>query len=173
MNRITSDVLSIKISLEKKKIVRECTKRGLKLAAAESCTGGLISALITSVSGSSAVIECGVCSYSNRIKHELLGVSGETLERFTEYSEQCAEEMARGALKISGADIAVSTTGVAGPTGGTEKNPVGTVYICVCDKNSAETRRFEFDDGTRGGNRWRAVHMAFRMILDKINERGK
>lgn len=173
MNRITSDVLSIKIALEKKKIVKEFTKRGLTLATAESCTGGLISALITSVSGSSAVIECGICSYSNRIKHELLGVSEETLERFTEYSEQCAEEMARGALKISGADIAVSTTGVAGPTGGTEKNPVGTIYICVCDKNSAETRRFEFDDGTRSGNRWRAVHMAFRMILNKINERGK
>lgn len=160
-----------------KKLVKTCTERGFKIATAESCTGGMISEWITSVPGSSAVIEFGVCSYSNRIKHKILGVSEETLEKYTEYSEQCAEEMARGALKVSGADFAVSTTGVAGPGGGTEKNPVGTVYICVCDKHSARTRRFEFTgeifDLSRAEIRSKASEAAIKMLLDKINERGK
>lgn len=160
-----------------KKLVKECTKRGFKIATAESCTGGMISEWITSVPGSSAVIEFGVCSYSNRIKHKILGVSEETLEKYTEYSEQCAEEMARGALKVSGADFAVSTTGVAGPGGGTDKNPVGTVYICVCDKYSARTRRFAFVgelfDLSRADIRAKASEEAIKMLLDKINERGK
>ncbi len=160
-----------------KKLVKGCTKRGIKIATAESCTGGMISEWITSVPGSSAVIEFGICSYSNRIKHKILGVSKETLEKFTEYSEQCAEEMARGALNVSGADYAVSTTGVAGPGGGTDKNPVGTVYICVCDKYSAKTRRFEFDgelhDLSRAEIRTQAAKAALKMLYEKIKERGK
>lgn len=173
INLIRSAVLDHNL----KKLVKECAKRGIKIATAESCTGGMISEWITSVPGSSAVIEFGICSYSNRIKHKILGVSEETLEKFTEYSEQCAEEMARGALKVSGADYAVSTTGVAGPGGGTDKNPVGTVYICVCDKRSAETRRFKFEgeffELSRADIRTKAAKAALKMLSDKIKERGK
>ncbi|HBJ25401.1 MAG TPA: CinA family protein, partial [Ruminococcaceae bacterium] len=95
-------------------IVAECAAREVKISTAESCTGGMISGAVTSVSGSSAVIELGVCSYSNRIKHELLRVDSGIFEKYTEYSVQCAEAMADGVRKLSGADFAVSTTGVAG-----------------------------------------------------------
>ncbi|MDE7229945.1 MAG: CinA family protein [Oscillospiraceae bacterium] len=171
------EIRSMKLQHNLKKLVKECTGRGIKVATAESCTGGMISEWITSVPGSSAVIEFGICSYSNRIKHKILGVSEETLEKYTEYSIQCAEEMAKGALKVSGADFAVSTTGIAGPSGGTDKDPVGTVYICVCDKHSAVTRRFVFDGEffalSRNEIRIKAAKAALKMLLNKITERGK
>ena len=152
------------------KIVVDCSARGLRVSTAESCTGGLISAAITSVSGSSAVIEFGVCSYSNRIKRKILGVSEKTLEQFTEYSEQCAEEMARGALAVSGADYAVSTTGIAGPSGGTAEKPVGTVYICVCDRLSAGCEKFTFENKGRDYIRTAATEQALAMLLKKIQK---
>ena len=170
-------IRSMKLEHSLKKLVKECADKGIKIATAESCTGGMISEWITSVSGSSAVIEFGLCSYSNRIKHKILGVREETLEKYTEYSEQCAEEMAKGALKVSGADYAVSTTGVAGPTGGTDKNPVGTVYICVCNKHSCETRRFNFEgeffELSRAEIRILAAKAALKMLSKMIRERGK
>lgn len=151
------------------KIVSECTKRGFKVTTAESCTGGMIIAAITSVSGSSAAAELGICSYSNRIKEKILGVSPATLEKHTEYSTQCAEEMARGALKLSGADFAVSTSGVAGPTGGTAENPVGTVYIAISDKNAVKAVKMSFD-GDREQVRTAATEKALRMLLEEIEE---
>lgn len=150
--------------------VKKCTEHGLKISAAESCTGGMISAAITSVSGSSSVIELGVCSYSNRIKREVLGVSAGTLEEFSEYSTQCAEEMAKGALKLSGADFAVSTSGVAGPSGGTEDNPVGTVYISVCGKGFALTQKHVFEKQGRDDIRAAATEKALCMLLEIINK---
>jgi len=115
-------------------LVELCGKLRVKVSTAESCTGGMISSAITSVPGSSEVIELGVCSYSNRIKREVLGVSGGTLDKFTEYSEECAREMAQGAVSVSGADFGVSTTGIAGPTGGTEEKPVGLVYMAAAGR---------------------------------------
>ena len=125
-------------------IVRVCTEKKLHIATAESCTGGMISAAITAVSGSSSVIELGICSYSNRIKHEILGVSSDTLDKYSEYSVQCAEEMALGAMKLSGAELSVSTTGVAGPTGGSEQHPVGEVCIAVRYENAVHSKRYIF-----------------------------
>lgn len=154
-------------------IVRECTVRGYKVSTAESCTGGMISAAITAISGSSAVIELGICSYSNRVKREVLGVSEETLREFTEYSIPCAEEMAKGAAAVSGADFAVSTSGVAGPTGGTEDNPVGTVYIAVFGKTTSESKRFEFTDNGREYIRAAATEKALEMLLCEINSKGE
>ena len=105
----------------------EC--RGLTIATAESCTGGLLSELITSVSGASAVFELGICTYSERIKTEFLGVPAATIRDFGVVSEQTALSMVRGLKQRSGADVCVSVTGVAGPSGGTAETPVGTVYI--------------------------------------------
>lgn len=153
-----------------KEIVTLCTERNLKIATAESCTGGMISAAITSVSGSSAVIELGVCSYSNRIKSKVLGVARETLDLCSEYSTHCAEEMARGVLELSGADFAVSTSGVAGPTGGTTENPVGTVYIAVCGKSSTSSKKYVFDCTDREFNRALAAERALADLLEKIKE---
>ncbi len=155
-----------------RRIVEECTAAGVKISTAESCTGGMISAAITSVSGSSAVIELGICSYSNRIKHDILGVTEATLERFSEYSLVCAEEMAKGAIRVSGADLAVATSGVAGPSGGTEDNPIGTVYICAADKNSVTSEKFLFDDRGRDRIRAAATEKALEMLLDKILQKN-
>lgn len=151
-----------------RQIVEKCTAYGLKVSTAESCTGGMISAALTAVPGSSAVIELGVCSYSNRIKNEVLGVSGSTLEKFSEYSIQCAEEMAGGALRLSGADIAVATSGVAGPTGGTEEDPVGTVYICAADNVLRTSLKCVFENKGRDYIRAAATEKALEMLLGKI-----
>lgn len=111
-------------------VVRLLTEKERKVAVAESCTGGYLAKRITDVSGSSKVFECGVCSYSNRIKHQLLGVSERTLEEYGAISEQTATEMASGVRKLSGADIGISVTGNAGPTAD-EGKEVGLVYIGV------------------------------------------
>ena len=105
---------------------------GLRVATAESCTGGLISERITRVSGSS-----GVCSYANFIKEKVLGVHPETLAVLGAVSAETAIQMAEGVKKLSGADIAVSTTGIAGPTGGTDEKPVGLVFLGVCTAQRA------------------------------------
>ena len=129
-------------------VVKLLSDKGKKAATAESCTGGLVSAAITSVSGSSEVFEMGVCSYANRIKQDVLGVTAQALENFGAVSEQVAKEMAQGVMERSGSDFGLSTTGIAGPTGGTEEKPVGTVWIGVCSKNSCHAERFLF--GTEG-----------------------
>lgn len=149
-------------------LVGICTQRNLKVSTAESCTGGMISAAITSISGSSAVIELGVCSYSNRIKTEVLGVSAETLGQYSEYSLQCAEEMAAGARRVSGADFAVSTTGVAGPSGGTSEHPVGEVFIGISSEKSCFAKRFLFC-GDRETVRAKAVLESLKMLIISIN----
>ncbi len=116
------------------RLVKVLAKQGKKITFAESCTGGLISSALTSVSGSSAVYDGGLCSYSNGVKHALLGVDNAVLEQKGAVSPECALQMATGARALFGADIAVSVTGIAGPTGGTPEKPVGTVYIaCVAE----------------------------------------
>lgn len=164
------DIIYKNIRELSRQIVEVCTERGLKVATAESCTGGMISAAITSVPGSSAVIELGVCSYSNRIKQKFLEVSERTLEKETEYSIDCAEEMADGVLKLSGADFAVSTSGIAGPSGSTENDPIGTVYICVCSEERGICERFEFPDTGRDNIRAAAAEKALSMLLDLIKK---
>lgn len=115
-------------------LVQQLLEKNRRIATAESCTAGLVSKRITEVAGSSQVFECGIVSYSNRIKAQLLGVSQETLDTFTEVSAETAREMARNVRRISGADIGVSVTGLAGPGGGTAEKPVGLVYVCAsCD----------------------------------------
>lgn len=112
-------------------VVRALSEKGLKLATAESCTGGYISKRITDVAGSSQVFDCGVTSYANEIKEKILGVRHETLQTYGAVSPQTAREMADGVRRISGADLAVSTTGIAGPGGGSAEKPVGLVYVGI------------------------------------------
>ena len=115
--------------------VKKLLEKNLHAATAESCTGGYVSKRLTEVSGASAVFDCGICSYSNDIKQKLLGVSSETLEKYGAVSAECAREMAKGVRKISGAEIGVSTTGIAGPNGGSDEKPVGLVYVAVDSDN--------------------------------------
>lgn len=128
-------------------LVKALHEKNLKIATAESITGGLVSKRITEVSGSSEIFECGICSYSNNIKHSVLGVSQETLDTFTEYSAETALEMAKGVRKISGADIGISTTGIAGPNGGTDEKPVGLVYVAVDSDNYSDVKKLLLSRG--------------------------
>ena len=128
-------------------LVKALHEKNLKIATAESITGGLVSKRITEVSGSSEVFECGICSYSNNIKHSVLGVSQETLDTFTEYSAETALEMAKGVRRISGADIGISTTGIAGPNGGTDEKPVGLVYVAVDSDNYSDVKKLLLSRG--------------------------
>lgn len=108
--------------------------RGMKLAVAESCTGGAFCQVITSVPGSSVWFECGFVTYSNNAKKELLGIDPQLIKQKGVFTEIIAQEMAVGALKRSQADIALSITGIAGPSGGTFENPVGTVWFGIAKK---------------------------------------
>ena len=115
------------------------------VSTAESCTGGLLSGAVTSVSGASEVFGCGVCTYANEAKMKLLGVKEETLEKYGAVSIETAMEMAAGARALSGADFGVSTTGIAGPSGGTPDKPVGTVCIGISSEKGTYAQRFVFD----------------------------
>jgi len=134
------------------------------LATAESCTGGWVAQVVTSVAGSSDWFERGYVTYSNASKRELLGVKKKTLEKHGAVSEQTAREMARGALRRSRGDIAVAVTGIAGPGGGTAKKPVGTVCFSFAfgKKIISETRRFR---GNRAAVRRQSVVRALKGLL--------
>lgn len=143
-------------------LVDALKEKGLKIATAESCTGGLISKMITDVSGASSVFDCGVCSYANNIKAKVLGVSAEDLAEKGAVSAEVAMQMAKGVMKLSGADIGISTTGIAGPTGGSPEKPVGTVYIGVAtmDKNYAVLANLAAKNATRDKIRQYAAFLA-------------
>lgn len=128
-------------------VVKALSDKSLKIATAESCTGGMVSSLITDISGSSAVFDCGVCTYANHIKSKLLGVKDETLATYGAVSDKTAMEMARGVRLLSKADIGISTTGIAGPMGGSQYKPVGTVYIGISTKDKLLSHRVTLSEG--------------------------
>jgi len=137
----------------------------LTLATAESCTGGLAAKLVTDISGSSVVFKGGVVSYSNDVKTGVLGVSEETLATHGAVSEETAREMALGVREKLGADIAVSTTGIAGPTGGVPGKPVGTVCFGVASKYGVETFTEHFGENlSRDNIRSNAADFALRLV---------
>lgn len=155
-----------KTSLEKE-VVTLLKKKGLTIATAESCTGGLLSQRLTSVAGASAVLGFGLCAYSEETKRKVLGVPDEVLARDGVYSEACALAMAEGARTLSGSRIGVGITGLAGPDGGTRENPVGTVYIAVVTDDCKVVRRgfFGMQGAGREGIRHRAASFALAEIL--------
>ena len=114
-----------------KKIGEILVQKGLTISTAESCTGGLLSSKLTDVSGSSNYIKLNLVTYANEVKHRILGVTLETLEKYGAVSEECELEMAQGLHKLTQSDICVSTTGIAGPTGGSTKKPVGLMYSAI------------------------------------------
>lgn len=141
------------------------------VATAESCTGGLVSKRITEVSGSSSVFECGVCSYANRIKNKILGVDNNTLNSVGAVSPETAEQMANGVRNLAGADYGISTTGIAGPTGGTKDKPVGLVYFAVADKEKTTVIKAllgDAEDNSREGIRKTASSVILYYLLRQI-----
>ncbi len=154
-----------------RRLVREFTEKGLTVTAAESCTGGMIAKAITDVSGSSSVLECSFVTYSNRAKAEILGVDAAIFDRDTEVGYPCAEAMAQGALARAGADVAIATTGFAGPTGGNDRDPVGTVYIAVATKKCTVSERFSAPlRANRAAVRSHATHRAFELALRVVQD---
>lgn len=139
----------------------------LSLSTAESCTGGGVAALITSVPGSSEYFKGGIVAYSNEIKTALLYVSAETLKKHGAVSRETVTEMVKGAMNTLKTDCAVATSGVAGPGGGTPEKPVGTVWIAVAYKNEIVTMKQEGDCG-RTGNVKKAIQNALLMLRDKL-----
>jgi len=144
--------------------------RGVKLAAAESCTGGWVAQAVTSVSGSSDWFERGFVTYSNDAKREMLGVRTETLDRFGAVSEETAREMALGALAASRAQLAVAITGVAGPTGGTAAKPVGMVCLAWAAKAGAVDAVTKHFTGNREEVRRQSVICALQGVLERTGE---
>ncbi len=146
-------------------------QQGLMLATAESCTGGLLGHRLTNVPGSSDYYLGGVVAYSNRLKEALLGVEPQTLLVHGAVSEETAREMARGARQRLGADLAVSITGIAGPTGGTAEKPVGLVYVALSAADDEQCRRFLFS-GDRLANKQASAEAAIKLVADFLQSGG-
>ncbi len=134
-------------------LIKEAREGKFKIAFAESCTGGLIGATVTKIPGSSDVFNGSAVVYSNASKHDILGVKKNTLKKFGAVSAECALEMAKGALKIYNADFALSVTGIAGPDGGTDLKPVGTVYFGIASRLFDNEKNYEFRKNFNAGDR--------------------
>lgn len=146
-------------------LLASCRAKKLRIATAESCTGGLVAGLLTSIAGSSDVFDRGFVTYSNDAKKDMLGVELQTLKERGAVSAQCAREMAEGALRRSDADIAVSVTGIAGPGGGSPEKPVGLVYFCVLGPAGASPIEKRFGALTRDDIRLASVEVALDLLL--------
>ncbi len=144
------------------------TERGLTLATAESCTGGTIASQLTAQAGASVYFKGGVVAYSNEVKECALGVQHSTLEAHGAVSEETAREMAEGVRTRLGADLAIATTGIAGPDGGTREKPVGTVWIAVADATHTEAQLLSFPGRRRQQNIDRTVNQAFSMLMKTV-----
>ena len=150
-----------------KKLINRLKKLGYHISAAESCTGGLVSKLLTDTPGASEVFDCAVTTYSNEAKIKLLGVDPQTLEKYGAVSEQTAREMAKGVLALSGADIAVSVPGLAGPASDEGGKPVGTVCIGIATAEKCSAMEYMFA-GSRAQIRRLSAKMACKMVFDEL-----
>ena len=152
-----------------RRVVEANRAAGRRVAVAESCTGGLVAAALTEIAGSSDVLEAGFVTYSNEAKTKLLHVSDDVLETFGSVSIAAAWAMAQGALAASGADVAVALTGIAGPAGGSDRKPVGTVVFARAEKGAdpgnVVADRKDFGDLGRGGIRLQAALCALELLL--------
>tara|TARA_B100001013_G_scaffold251279_1_gene156230 strand:- start:474 stop:971 length:498 start_codon:yes stop_codon:yes gene_type:complete len=159
---------SVEILVEQ--LAERFLKTSKRLVTAESCTGGGLAENLTRLSGSSSWFECGFITYSNQSKQDVLSVSVETIEEFGAVSEEVALAMAEGALAQSSADYSVSITGIAGPDGGTNEKPVGTVCIAWCERNtSGSTTRINFS-GDRQKIREQSCLLAMQGLLDILQK---
>lgn len=165
----------LKLLLDQKdsqKIATFLLENKLTMATAESCTGGLISSLMTDISGSSAFIKSNFVTYANNAKIKYLGVSEETLAKYGAVSKQTAQEMAEGLLRETSVDVSLTTTGIAGPTGGTKEKPVGLVYIGIGQKNK-QTKVFKFNTNPKHPRiliKYLFAKQAIKLLADNLEE---
>ncbi|MDW3099621.1 MAG: CinA family protein [Alphaproteobacteria bacterium] len=152
-------------------VLSDAQAKNLKVATAESCTGGLVAACLTDIAGSSAVVDAGFVTYSNEAKRGLLGVPGDMIADFGAVSEPVARAMAEGAISHSRADVSVSITGVAGPGGGTPMKPVGLVHFASARRDGRIVHdSHRFGDIGRTEVRMKAMEVALTMLLERIAE---
>lgn len=151
------------------RVVKKLLQRGYTVTTAESCTGGLLAGRLLNVSGASEVYNEGHITYANAAKEKILGVKHETLEQFGAVSKETAEEMARGAAKAACANVALSTTGIAGPGGGTPEKPVGLIYIGCCIEENARVKELRLH-GTREQNRSDTVEAALQLLHEMLQK---
>jgi nicotinamide-nucleotide amidase len=152
-----------------RKVIERATAGGIRIATAESCTGGLVVAALTEIAGSSAVVDRGFVTYSNEAKEAMLGVHHHTLVAHGAVSSETAAEMAEGALAHSVADLSVSVTGIAGPGGGSAEKPVGLVFMAIARRGvPAEVREFRFGDKGRSDIREATVYAALDALLEAL-----
>ena len=163
-------MLAEKLVTLAEKLVTLAREKNITFGTAESCTGGLISAAVTDISGASAVFWGGIVSYDNRVKENLLGVEHETLVTLGAVSAKTAEQMAVGAVRALSVDFAVSVTGIAGPGGGTPEKPVGLVYIAVASTKGVITVKENHFKGEREEVRRQTVETALSMLISAIEE---
>jgi nicotinamide-nucleotide amidase len=150
-------------------LLARCKERGIMLATAESCTGGLIAGALTDIAGSSAVVDRGFVTYSNQAKQEMLGVSAETLGRHGAVSGETAAAMAEGAMSRSRAGVTVAVTGIAGPDGGSAEKPVGLVWFAIAGKDRpTRTEQRIFAGLDRAGVRAATVQHAISMLRQAV-----
>ena len=170
----TDTVLPAELVDAARRVVAANKALGRKFALAESCTGGLVSAAITEIPGSSEVLLGGFVTYSNESKHALVKVSHDVLDTFGAVSIATAWQMAQGALEATDADLAVAITGVAGPAGGSEKKPVGTVVFARAERDADPSDvvadRKEFGDLGRGGVRLQAALCALELLMPRDSD---
>lgn len=163
-NRLDGFVYGVDYTCIEEAVIEKLKEKHMKVATAESCTGGLIAKRITDVPGASEVFDCGIISYANEIKHRVLGVSEDDLNKYGAVSEPVARQMAQGALKVSGADIAVSVTGIAGPDSDSTNKPVGLVYIGLADRDNVWVRELRTSRKDRSYNRYVSASNALNII---------
>ena len=163
-NRLDGFVYGVDYTCIEEAVIEKLKEKHMKVATAESCTGGLIAKRITDVPGASEGFDCGIISYANEIKHRVLGVSEDDLNKYGAVSEPVARQMAQGALKVSGADIAVSVTGIAGPDSDSTNKPVGLVYIGLADRDNVWVRELRTSRKDRSYNRYVSASNALNMI---------
>jgi nicotinamide-nucleotide amidase len=150
-----------------KALLELCKKKKLTLATAESCTGGLVAAALSEIPGSSLVLDRGFVTYSNEAKQEMLGVTPATIDVYGAVSKECADEMAKGALAHAQVDLAVSITGIAGPTGAVPGKPIGLVFFCAASRSGrviAHDRKY--GDVGRAEVRRKSVLQALAMLTE-------
>ena len=153
--------------MQNEEIILKLIEKNLTISTAESCTGGLLGKTITSVPGASSIYGYGFITYANEAKENILGVSSSTLKTLGAVSPETACEMAEGARRVSKSDIAVSTTGIAGPGGGTDEKPIGLVYIAISYKDTTNYKKLNLS-GDRDSIRAQACREVFKLIEEKI-----
>ena len=161
--------LSHSLVAQAEQLLAVCRDNKIKIATAESCTGGLIAGCLTAVAGSSDVVERGFVTYSNEAKSEMLGVPAELILRVGAVSEEVSRAMAEGALIHSHAELALAVTGVAGPGGGTQDKPVGLVHLSCARQSGVTQHERHVYEGDRDEVRWATVRTALDMALAAVN----